>query len=463
MVAGALVDGEGLDEAVLVRRQFGHRRHHAEVVVAVVTVELADLFAVVLDLVGIVIVVRLEELVPVRLARHDHVAQGGVAERLVAHEVDALDAGLGALVDLEDQVDALLRQLDDLGRDGRRDPPRAAVELDDLLGVLLDPSAGEDAARAHGHLVAQLVFLEGVVPLEHHLVDDRVFGDANDQVVALHLHRFIGEQIGAVQRLDRQVELGGVHRVARLDRQVRQDGRGFDALVALHDDPADDHLLGGPSPHGGGERARSRGRRALGRSGRAGSGQVERARCGRGRIGGGRRGRRRGSGRRGGLGQLDDLRRRLLGRRGGGFHHSRRLRRRSFGRQGLCGGEDQVGRHGGQALQLRHRGHRRLVAGQHQARRAGPVRPGLEGVVQDSRGGVGDHHIGSGRLHRSQGEVGVHGPVDGLHEHRHGLGQLDLGTRGGPGGRLRPGLEQHGVRGLAAQAPAGSGALEIRR
>ncbi len=77
-----------------------------------------------------------------------------VRELLVAEEVDAQDAALGAFVDLEHQVDALLRQLDHLGRHGRRNAARAAIQLDDALDVGLHLGAGEDAARAHGHLVA---------------------------------------------------------------------------------------------------------------------------------------------------------------------------------------------------------------------------------------------------------------------------------------------------------------------
>ena len=87
----------------------------AEVVEAAVAVELAQLFAVVLDPVGVVVVVGLEELVPAAFLGDDHVAQVVGRELLVAQEVDAEDAALGPFVDLEDQVDAALRQVDDLG------------------------------------------------------------------------------------------------------------------------------------------------------------------------------------------------------------------------------------------------------------------------------------------------------------------------------------------------------------
>ncbi len=56
------------------------------------------------------------------------------------------------------------------------------------------------------HLVLQLVFLERRVPLEDHLVDDRVLDDLDDQVAALQVDLHVGEQVGAEQGLQRQVE-----------------------------------------------------------------------------------------------------------------------------------------------------------------------------------------------------------------------------------------------------------------
>jgi hypothetical protein len=213
--------------------------HDAEVEIAAVAIELAQLLAVVLDPVGVVVVVAGQELVPVRLLGDDDVLQVVVRVFGVAQEVDAQHAALGAFVDLEHQVDALLRQFDHLGRHGRRDAARTAIEFDDALDVGLNLGAGEDAARTDLHLVLQLVFLERRVPLEDHLVDDRVLDDLDDQVAALQLDLHVGEQIGAGQGLQRQVEALRVDRLARLDRQVGQHGPLLDPLVALHHDALD--------------------------------------------------------------------------------------------------------------------------------------------------------------------------------------------------------------------------------
>jgi hypothetical protein len=239
----AFVDRVGDHEAVLVGRQLGDRRDHAEVVVAAVAVELAQLLAVVLDPVGVVIVVVGQELVPTALLGDDHVAQVVVRELDVAEDVDRQHAALGAFGDLEHQVDALLRQLDHLRGHRGADPARAAVELDDPLDVGLHLGLGEDAARANGHLVAQLVFLHRGIPLEDDLVDDRVLDHLHHQFRALQLDLHVGEQLGAGQGLQRQVEARGVDRVADLDRQVAEHGALLDPLVALHGDRADHAAL----------------------------------------------------------------------------------------------------------------------------------------------------------------------------------------------------------------------------
>src|SRR5260221_10718587 len=113
LVAIALADREGDEEPFAVRRQLGHRRHHAEVGIALGQVVLAQQLAIEIEAVGIVAVVRRQEAIPDAFAGADLAAQRAVAEMLVADETDALNAGYVAFVDLEDQVDAALLELDD--------------------------------------------------------------------------------------------------------------------------------------------------------------------------------------------------------------------------------------------------------------------------------------------------------------------------------------------------------------
>jgi len=167
-----------------------------KVIESAVAIELAQLFAIVVDPIRVVVIAVREKSVPLGFLGHDHIAQIAVRELLVADHVDIEDPALGPFIDHEDQVDALLRQFDDLRSDRCADATGPSVELNDPLNVRLRARAGENAARPHLHLVAQLVFLEFVVSLEHHLIDDRVFRHTHDQIRALQLDLHIGEKIG---------------------------------------------------------------------------------------------------------------------------------------------------------------------------------------------------------------------------------------------------------------------------
>ena len=128
-VARAFLDHVGDDEVAAVGSQLGKRRDDAEIGIAFGQVEGAQLLLVGGEAVGIVAVVGLEEAEQAAgLARVHFLAQPLVVERLVADDVDPADLRLVAFVDLEDQVDAVLVELDDLGLDpGARSGRRACT------------------------------------------------------------------------------------------------------------------------------------------------------------------------------------------------------------------------------------------------------------------------------------------------------------------------------------------------
>ena len=162
-VARALVDGEGDDEALLLRIVDRHRRDHAHVGIAVLEIEAADQIAVGFDAVGIVDVGRLEECEepePRRFRRLDLVLQPLVAIGFVADEIDLLDAGLLAFLDLEHEIDAVVRKLDDLRLDADVEAAVAPVDFDDALHVGLHGRTGQRAAGLRLHFVGELVVLE---------------------------------------------------------------------------------------------------------------------------------------------------------------------------------------------------------------------------------------------------------------------------------------------------------------
>ena len=158
---------------------------------------------------------------------------------VVADEDDLLDAGLLAFVDLEHEIDAVVRQLDDLRLDADVEAAVAPVDFDDALHVGLHRRARERAARLGLHFAGELVVLELLVALEGHPVDDRVFDHRDDQPAARLVDPDVLEQAGGVERLERLVDLDSVEALARAGPEIGADGVGFDPAVAFDHDRAD--------------------------------------------------------------------------------------------------------------------------------------------------------------------------------------------------------------------------------
>ena len=116
---------------------FGQRGHHLHVGKAVLEIEAANQVAVGLDPVRIVDVAAAEEAQQVGFVGLDDVLEAIGRIGVVADELDRLDAGLRALGDGEDQIDAVVRLLDDFGVDAHVIAAGAAVDFGDALGVRL--------------------------------------------------------------------------------------------------------------------------------------------------------------------------------------------------------------------------------------------------------------------------------------------------------------------------------------
>src|SRR5690606_16477715 len=102
----------------------------------------------------------LEEVEPALLRGRDDVAELRVGEIAVPHELDALDLGRTALVDLEDEVHAAMIELDDLRLDGRGETALAAIDVEDALDVGLNLGAGENGAGLELHLALERRFFD---------------------------------------------------------------------------------------------------------------------------------------------------------------------------------------------------------------------------------------------------------------------------------------------------------------
>ena len=229
----ALLDREGDDEAFAIRGQLGDGRADVEIGVAAGEVVAAQELLIERDPVRIVGVVAAQEAIPCGLLGLDHAAQIVVIERLIADEHDPRHLGERPFVDLEHQVDPVLRQLDHLGLDGRREPAVAPVELEDAADRVLHARARIDHARPQLQLGLECLVVQAPVSLERDPVDDRVLDHRHDQPIALAAQRDVVEQTGCEQVLERAVELDRIERIAHRDREIAADRRRLDPLIAL--------------------------------------------------------------------------------------------------------------------------------------------------------------------------------------------------------------------------------------
>jgi hypothetical protein len=162
-------------------------------------------------------------------------AKLAVGEFVVADDVDLADLRLRPLGDLEDDVDAVLLELDDLRLDPGGEAALAAVELDDPGDVGARLGAGEDLARRELDLGVDLLVLEPLVALEDDAVDDRVLADLDDDVAGIAAEDLdVGEQLGVVEVADRLIELLAVVGLADPKLHVGEDGLGLEPLVARY-------------------------------------------------------------------------------------------------------------------------------------------------------------------------------------------------------------------------------------
>ena len=131
----AFLDLEGHEEALALRIILRQRGDDLDVGIAVLEVIPAQNVAIGLDAVRIIGVVGTEEAEEVGFTGLDHVPQAVGRIGLVADELDRLHAGLYAFGDLEDQIDAIVRLLDDLGLDLDVVTAVAAIDFGDARGI----------------------------------------------------------------------------------------------------------------------------------------------------------------------------------------------------------------------------------------------------------------------------------------------------------------------------------------
>ena len=171
-------------------------------------------------------------------------AEAGIGERVVADEAHAADRRAAAFVDLEHDVGAVVAERRHDRLDGRLAPALAGVVVDDALDVALQLGVGENAARLGLQELEEDVVLDLLVAADNDRVDDRVLDHGHNEPAAADRNAHVGEQPGAVEGLDRLVDLAAAERLPGLDQHVVADRLRIDARIAGDDDAGDDGGLG---------------------------------------------------------------------------------------------------------------------------------------------------------------------------------------------------------------------------
>src|SRR5262249_4108200 len=225
----ALFDGEGDHETPTVRIVFRNRGDDAYVDEPVLEIEPTQQLAIGLDPVRIINVAGLQERQQQSgLGGLDHVLEpvGRIGE--IADKLDQLDSGLYTFGDFEDEIDAVVRQLDDLRFDVHVETAAAAVDLDDASRVGLHDGTRERPSFLGLDFRFQLFILALFVALKRDAVDDRIFGHGDDQASALNRRPDILKQAGGNEGLHAFVDLEGIQLAAWSRPEIGADGVGLD-------------------------------------------------------------------------------------------------------------------------------------------------------------------------------------------------------------------------------------------
>src|SRR4030088_2087554 len=223
----ALLDLEGHKEALLLRIVFRQRGHHLHVGKTVLEVKAANQIAIGLDPVRIVDVAAAKEAQQIGFMRLDDVLETVRGISIVADEIDRLDTGFPALGDRENEIDPVVRLLDDFGIDAYVIAAGAAIDFGDALGVGLDHGTRQRAPRLGLDFRRKLLVLDLLVALEGDAPDHRGFNDGHYQAAAVLIDLDVLEQSCFDQRFQAVIDATLVETPPRTGLKIGANGFDF--------------------------------------------------------------------------------------------------------------------------------------------------------------------------------------------------------------------------------------------
>ena len=195
----------GDDEVLLIRRQFGDRRNNAEIGIALRQVKLAKLLLVKCQTIGIIAGAGAEKAIETGLLRHHFAAQLAIGELFVADNVDLLNLRLGPFGNLENNVYAVLVELNQFRLNDRRKAPLTLVKFNDARDIGAHFGSRINLARRKFDFGFNFVILDTLVAFKNDAVHHRVFAHLNYNRAGVIANRDICEQFGRIQVLQRLV------------------------------------------------------------------------------------------------------------------------------------------------------------------------------------------------------------------------------------------------------------------
>ena len=184
----------------------------------------------------------------------DHILEFVRGETLVPLEADLFDGDLLAFLDLETDLGVALLGLADLGIDRGIVIALGLVEFAHLGHRVVDLGGVEDGIGGDAGGVADILFLDLLGAGDHHAADERLLRDPEDHVLAGLGVRGLDLDVIKIAHAENVLQVlaesGRIVQVARLGRDLLQDGAGVDALVAGRGDGGHGGALVGKGEHG---------------------------------------------------------------------------------------------------------------------------------------------------------------------------------------------------------------------
>ena len=147
---------------------------------------------------------------------------------------------LRTVLDLEDQIDAVVGKLDDLRFDARGEPALLPVDVQNALHVALHLGAREHRPRLELDLPLQRIVIDLVVPLEGDAIDDGILDHHHDHGGVLAADADVREEPGCKQGLQGVVDCQRIVAIADAELQIGPNGLRLHTAVAFHSDDPDD-------------------------------------------------------------------------------------------------------------------------------------------------------------------------------------------------------------------------------